>query len=107
MDLAIDNHVLHCIVAPADRAAFLASVRRVLRSGGLFFSATMSREGPFKPETVNADPATCIARNGSRVWIDAATLERELATAGLRVVSRRLTDPDAKTGGQEPHPVAS
>lgn len=99
VDLAIDNHVLHCLVAAEDRAAFLRAVRRVLRPGGRLWSETMSREGPFRPEAVDADPATGVARNGTRIWVSAARLDGELAAAGLRVVRRVVTPADAETGG--------
>ncbi len=97
MDLAIDNHVLHCIVEPKDRAAFLASVRRVLRPGGRLFSDTMSGEEGFDPARFDADPATRIARNHTRFWVTRAELHQELAAAGLRIV-RQLVRPDPEPG---------
>jgi SAM-dependent methyltransferase len=99
VDLVIDNHALHCLARPADRAAFLRAARRVLRPDGRLWSETMSREGRFDPAAVNADPDTGIARNGTRIWIAAAALDRELASAGFRIVRREVTPPDAHTGG--------
>jgi SAM-dependent methyltransferase len=99
VDLAVDNHALHCLVTPEDRAAFLRAVRRVLRPGGRLWSETMSREGSFRPETVNADPATGVSRSGTRLWVRAADLDRELAAAGLRVVRRTVSPADPDTGG--------
>lgn len=98
-DLAVDNHMLHCVVAPEQRASLLRAVRRVLRPGGRLWSETMSREGPFRPDVVNADPVTGVNASGTRVWTSAAELDRELGAAGLRVVRRSLTPPDEKTGG--------
>ena len=54
-DLAVDNHVLHCIICD-DRARFLLEVARVLRPGGLLFSESMSREGPVDFEQLGFDP---------------------------------------------------
>lgn len=99
VDLAVDNHALHCLVAPDDRAAFLRAVRRVLRPGGRLWSETMSREGPFRPEAVNADPATGANRSRTRLWVRAADLDRELTAAGLRVVRRTVSPADPDTGG--------
>jgi SAM-dependent methyltransferase len=95
MDLVIDNHALHCVVDPAHRARFLASVRRVLKPGGTYWCETMSGEGDFAPASVNADPVTGIARNRTRIWARRPQLERELVAAGLTLVrlSRRLADP--------------
>jgi 2-polyprenyl-3-methyl-5-hydroxy-6-metoxy-1,4-benzoquinol methylase len=99
LDLVVDNHMLHCLVLPEQRAAVLRAVRRVLRPGGRLWSETMSREGSFRADVVNADPATGVNRSGTRIWTSAADLDRELAAAGLRVVRRTLTSPDEKTGG--------
>jgi SAM-dependent methyltransferase len=97
MDLVIDNHVLHCIVEPRDRAAFLASAKRVLRPGGRLFSDTMSGEGGFDLARFDADPATRIARNRTRIWVTRDELNRELTAAGLRVVRQRV-QPDPEPG---------
>ena len=99
LDLVVDNHMLHCIVAPEQRASLLRAVRRVLRPGGRLWSETMSREGPFRADVVNADPATGVNRSGTRLWTSASDLDRELAAAGLRVIRRELTAADAHTGG--------
>lgn len=99
MDLVVDNHLLHCLVTPAHRAALLRAVRRVLAPHGRWFSETMSCEGPFDPAAVDADPRTGIARNGTRVWVREADLDRELSAAGLVVVHRERSAPDASTGG--------
>jgi 2-polyprenyl-3-methyl-5-hydroxy-6-metoxy-1,4-benzoquinol methylase len=66
-DVVVDNHLLHCLVDPLHRARCLASVARVLRTGGTFFSVTMSAEGHFEPSTVDADPVTRVARSGARI----------------------------------------
>lgn len=85
-DLAIDNHLLHCILR-VDRARVLAEVKRVLRAGGVFFSETMSCEGDFDPELVRADPVTREARNGTRFWTSRAELATEVAAAGFEIES--------------------
>jgi len=86
-DLAIDNHVLHCLLGH-DRARFLAETARVLRPGGLLFSETMSREGDLDPAALNIDPATFISRNGNRYWTTRAELDGELARAGFEISFR-------------------
>jgi ubiquinone/menaquinone biosynthesis C-methylase UbiE len=88
-ELAVDNHLLHCIVDAPDRARVLAEIRRVLVPGGRLWSETMSREGAFDATRYDVDPDTCIARNHSRIWVSRAQLERELAAAGFAVVSMR------------------
>lgn len=86
-DLAIDNHVLHCLVG-ADRARFASEVARVLRPGGILFSDTMSREGGFAPDKVGADPKTFIATNGRRYWTSAKELDELLGHAGFEILYR-------------------
>ena len=86
-DLAIDNHVLHCIIGD-DRARFLREIARVLRPGGLLFSDTMSREGPVDWDTFGFDPTTHISKHGNRYLVGEAELDDELAAAGFEIVFR-------------------
>lgn len=88
-DLVIDNHVLHCLVEPADRARFLASALRVLRGGGVFFSETMSREGSIDLEALQIDPETFVNVTGRRYWTSAAGLRGELERAGFELLEMR------------------
>lgn len=86
-DLAVDNHVLHCILG-ADRARFLREVARVLRPGGLLFSDTMSREGHVDFDRHSIDPATFVSRSGNRYLVGADELDAELEAAGFEVLLR-------------------
>ncbi len=91
-DLAVDNHVLHCIIGD-DRARFLAEIARVLRPGGLLFSDTMSREGAIDFDRFGFDPTTFISKHNNRYLVGEAELDAELAAAGFDVVFR-ATRPD-------------
>jgi len=94
-ELVVDNHLLHCIVLPGDRARVLAEVFRVLVPGGRLWSETMSAEPPFDAARYDVDPVTGIARNGGRIWIRRAVLERELVAAGFAIASLVVrTQPD-------------
>jgi SAM-dependent methyltransferase len=87
-DLAVDNHVLHCILG-ADRARFLTEVARVLRPGGLLFSECMSREGTVDFERFGFDPTTFVSKHGNRYLVGEAELDAELAAAGFDIVVRQ------------------
>jgi len=94
-DLAIDNHVLHCIIG-ADRARFLREVARVLRPGGLLFSDTMSREGHVDFDKHGFDPTTFVSKHGNRYLVGEAALDAEIDAAGFETVFRqRRPDEDA------------
>jgi SAM-dependent methyltransferase len=87
LDLAIDNHVLHCLLG-GDRGRFLREAARVLRAGGILFSETMSREGELDAAKLGIDPITFVSRNGNRYWTTRTELDDELARAGFEVVFR-------------------
>lgn len=87
-DLAVDNHVLHCILG-ADRARFLTEVARVLRPDGLLFSECMSREGTVDFERFGFDPTTFVSKRGNRYLVGEAELDAELAAAGFDIVVRQ------------------
>ncbi len=86
-DLAIDNHVLHCLIGD-DRARFLREIVRVLRPGGLLFSDTMSREGDFDPASLSCDPATFVSTRGNRYWTSEPELDALLEATGFVIESR-------------------
>ncbi|MGE5186911.1 MAG: class I SAM-dependent methyltransferase [Acidobacteriota bacterium] len=86
-DLAIDNHVLHCLIGD-DRGQFLREVARVLRPGGLLFCETMSREGELDTGKLSIDPHTFVSLHGNRYWTTRAELDGELARAGFSIVFR-------------------
>ncbi len=92
-DLAVDNHVLHCILGP-DRRRFLSEVARVLRPGGVFFSDTMSREGYVDFERHQIDPVSFVSSAGNRYLVSADELDAELGAAGLEILTRDAR-PDA------------
>lgn len=86
-NLAIDNHVLHCLIGD-DRDRFLREVARVLRPGGVLFSDTMSREGAFDPARMGCDPATFVSVRGNRYWTSERELDEALAAAGFDILAR-------------------
>jgi SAM-dependent methyltransferase len=86
-DLAVDNHVLHCILG-ADRARFLGEVARVVRPGGLLFSDTMSREGYVDFDRHQLDPTTFVSKGRNRYLVAAHELDAELAAAGFEILVR-------------------
>jgi SAM-dependent methyltransferase len=88
-DLVVDNHMLHCLVEPSDRAAYFAAARRVLRDGGIFFSETMSREGSIDLDGLSIDRETFVHASGKRYWTSAAGLTAELNAAGFVLVEMR------------------
>jgi SAM-dependent methyltransferase len=93
MDLVVDNHVLHCLIGAPDRMAFLRSAYRTLRPGGILFSETMSCEGEFDAEALDADPATRIARKHTRYWVSRSELNGELEAAGFGILHQALREP--------------
>jgi SAM-dependent methyltransferase len=99
MDLVIDNHVLHCLIGAPDRMSLLRSVYRVLKPGGIFFSETMSCEGGFDAEAVEADPSTRIARSHTRFWVSQSELRGELAAVGFEILQQSLSEPVDASGG--------
>lgn len=96
-DLVVDAHALHCIIEPADRAAFLRSAFRVLRPGGRFFSDTMSREGDLDFARLGIDPVSGILHNRARIWIERDVLRREIEAAGFEIIALEAR---AKDGGE-------
>jgi SAM-dependent methyltransferase len=93
-DLVVDNHALHCIVEPADRARVLAECYRVLVPGGRLWSETMWFDG-CDWASVDADPVTGIARNCTRIWIRRDVLEQELRAVGFEIASTTTRDAGA------------
>jgi len=89
-DLIIDNHLLHCIIAPADRSELIGNVRRVLRPGGRLFSETMSAEGVLDTDAFEIDPATRVNRNHTRFWTTQAELNNLLNSADLAILDQSL-----------------
>lgn len=97
-DLAVDNHVLHCMLG-ADRARFLREVARVIRPGGVLFSETMSREGTVDFAAYDFDPTTYVSKHGNRYLVGEIELDIELAGAGFEIMSREARrDPDHVIG---------
>lgn len=88
-DVVLDNHTLHCLIDPGDRAQFLAGIAAVLTEDGLLFSETMSREGRFAAAAFGVAPPRYVNASRTRRWISARELNAELAAAGLEVVEQR------------------
>lgn len=88
-NLVLDNHMLHCLVEPEHRAAFLRSARRLLRPAGLLFSETMSRHGELDLTALGIDPQTFVSASGRRFWTSRESLNDELAQAGFTLLEQR------------------
>ncbi|MEM7626100.1 MAG: class I SAM-dependent methyltransferase [Planctomycetota bacterium] len=99
MDAVIDNHVWHCIIGERDRQKFLSSIWRVLRDGGIFFSETMTRQGDFDPDVVNADPVTFVCKHQSRYWASEAEILSSIAGCGFDAVFQQLCPQEETPGG--------
>jgi SAM-dependent methyltransferase len=101
-DLVLDNHVLHCLLDPDHRAAYLANVCRVLKPGGIVFSANMSAEGPLNYDRYHIDRETGTDANRTRIWVSQARVVDEFARAGLTVRNvTRHDPPNADESGDE------
>lgn len=106
-DLAIDDHLLHCIVQPKDRADTFNAARTALKPGGEFWIETMIGH-PAVPlsETFNADEKgvcwskvpesmrspECVERNGT-LWMPTRLIHvshelvlNEVKAAGFEVL---------------------
>ncbi|MEM7245098.1 MAG: class I SAM-dependent methyltransferase [Acidobacteriota bacterium] len=98
-DLVHDGNCAHCIVGD-DRAALLASVRRVLSQGGVFLLNAMSGElpagfaGDYDPES------RCLLRDGKGVRFigEPDSLRAELTTAGFELLRDEVFEGADGTG---------
>jgi 2-polyprenyl-3-methyl-5-hydroxy-6-metoxy-1,4-benzoquinol methylase len=107
-DVVVDNHVLHCVIGRADRESFLQTACRVLKVGGVFFSETMSAEGPIDMQAFSIDPLTRIDAQGTRYWVTARELQGELRSAGFEILHQELRrQPDHPPPGDSIVTVAS
>jgi SAM-dependent methyltransferase len=97
--VAVDNHLLHCLVERDDRDAFFAALRDMLTPDGVWFSETMCCEMDFDPAAVGADPDTRVSYSGTRIWVSEAELDAELSAAGLEVLLRQRRPPSAGEPG--------
>ncbi|MCC5831129.1 MAG: class I SAM-dependent methyltransferase [Phycisphaeraceae bacterium] len=87
-DLVIDNHMLHCILGDRDRRAVLGSACRVLRSGGLLFSETMSAEGTMDMDALGVDPETRQNADRTRFWTTLGELRDLFETSALTILAQ-------------------
>jgi 2-polyprenyl-3-methyl-5-hydroxy-6-metoxy-1,4-benzoquinol methylase len=98
-DAVIDGHCLHCIIG-GDRARCLATVLRVLKSGGVFVVLTMCGDitNPHMLETYDAATRTTVHQGRQTRYIgDADSIVAEVAAAGfdirkVQVISRKDCD---------------
>jgi 2-polyprenyl-3-methyl-5-hydroxy-6-metoxy-1,4-benzoquinol methylase len=93
--LAIDNHVLHCLIGPGDRLAFLHNAFGALRTDGIMFSANMSAEGNLDYARHGIDPVTRIDSHRTRYWATRDELVEEFSQAGFRIASVRVLEQDS------------
>ncbi len=84
--LVVDNHCLHCLVEPADRAHFLEQASRLLMPGGAFFSETLTHEGNFDTDSADVDPDTFINQEHTRIWASKIELDEALRDIGFNVM---------------------
>ncbi|MCZ7646328.1 MAG: class I SAM-dependent methyltransferase [Planctomycetota bacterium] len=117
-DLVIDDHLMHCIVLPADRENVLRGVWKMLRAGGEFWVETMiGHPAMVAPDSWGMDEAgvcwshipesmrtkECVVRDGklylpTRVIRTAPGLVlEELRAAGFAVLWDEVQAPQAKT----------
>ncbi len=87
-DLIVDNHLLHCIIAPTDRFELIGSLRRVLRPGGRLFSETMTAEGVLDMDAFEIDPATRVNRNHTRFWTTRAEFNALLHSVDFAILDQ-------------------
>jgi len=97
--LAIDNHVLHCLIEPHNRFSFLRNAFIALREGGIMFSANMSAEGNLNCARYRIDPATRIDAHHTRYWATGDELVEEFSQAGFRIAYAGVVEQDSAGDG--------
>lgn len=94
-DFVLDGYCLHCIIGQ-DRSAFLESVQRVLKPGGIFHVRTMCDDPTTDACRQNYDPATRCQVYGdivTRYYGRAHAIQAEIVAAGFQVVTMTVERP--------------
>jgi ubiquinone/menaquinone biosynthesis C-methylase UbiE len=94
MDIAVDDHCLHCIIGN-DRQEFLSEAKRVLKPDGILLVRSMCSV----PENVEVDPATrCTIIDGiaTRYFGTVNGLLGEIEKAGFKTMAHRVQVSDPK-----------
>jgi len=82
-----DRAVFHFLTAPADRARYVAQVRRAVRSGGFVLVATFADDGPTRCsglEVARYSPAALHAEFGAPFTLMSSEREEHITPAGAR-----------------------
>ena len=82
-----DRAVFHFLTAPADRARYVAQVRRAVRSGGFVLVATFADDGPTRCsglEVTRYSPEALHAEFGNPFQLMASEREEHITPGGAR-----------------------
>jgi SAM-dependent methyltransferase len=82
-----DRAVFHFLLAPADRARYVAQVRRAVRPGGFVLVATFADDGPMRCSGLEVNrysPAALHAEFGAPFRLMASEREEHVTPGGVR-----------------------
>ncbi len=99
-DLVVDGYCLHCIIGQ-DRRAFLSSVSRVLKPGGIFHVRTMCDDPVTDACRQNYDPLSRCQVYGdiaTRYYGLADDIKAEVKAAGFQIIASRVECPQDQQG---------
>ncbi len=99
-DLVLDGYCLHCIIGQ-DRGAFLGSVYRVLKPGGIFHVRTMCDDPITDACRQNYDPISRCQVYGdiaTRYYGRASDIQAEVQAVGFQVVVSTVERPRDQKG---------